>query len=66
VQNRRPQLAFAACAVMVICVAVMLFLREYRVAAMIAAQAGVAFCLSYNAAKTGRKKASGIARDLRD
>jgi hypothetical protein len=38
----------------------MLFMGEYRVAAMIAAQAGVAFCLTYKAAKTGWKKASKI------
>jgi hypothetical protein len=36
---------------MVICAAAMLFLGEYRVAAMIAAQAAVAFCLTYNVAK---------------
>jgi hypothetical protein len=38
----------------------MLILCDYRVAAMIAAQASMAFCLTYNAAKTGRKKASGM------
>jgi hypothetical protein len=43
---------------MVICSAAMLFMGEYRVAAMIAAQAGLAFCLADSAAKSvGRKRA---------
>jgi hypothetical protein len=62
VQNQRPRVALGACGVMVICSAAMLFMGEYRVAAMIAAQAGLAFCLTYNAAKTSGKKAGKRAR----
>jgi hypothetical protein len=43
--------------VMVVCAALAFFAGEHRAAAMIAAQAGVAFCLTYNAAKSvGRKR----------
>jgi hypothetical protein len=55
VQNLRPRVALGACAVMVIAAAAMFFAGEYRVAAMIAAQASVAFCLTYNS--TERKRA---------
>jgi hypothetical protein len=57
----QPRPAFGACGVIVICAAAALFMGEYRVAAMMAAQAGIALCLSYNAAKTtGRKRTRGI------
>jgi hypothetical protein len=66
VQNQRPRVALAACAVMVICSAAMLFMGEYRVAAMIAAQAGLAFCLADSAAKSaGRSERNRPADDCR-
>lgn len=57
-QSRRfqPRPAYGASLVIVICSAAALCMGEYRVAAMLAAQAGMAFCLSYNAAKTSARK----------
>jgi hypothetical protein len=55
-QRFRSGAAYGACGVMIICAALMIFLGDYRVAAMVAAQAGVAFCLSFNAAKTNARK----------
>jgi hypothetical protein len=47
---------------MVACAALAFFAGEYRAAAMIAAQSGVAFCLTYNAAKSTGKKARRIGQ----
>jgi hypothetical protein len=61
VQNQRPRVALGACAVMVIAAAAMFFAGEYRVAAMVAAQASVAFCLTYTVPReSGRHRLPGI------
>lgn len=58
-QARRfqPKAAYGASVVIAMCAAATLFMGEFRVAAMMACQAGLAFCLSLNAAKKAGRKA---------
>jgi hypothetical protein len=55
-QQFQPRAAYGACCVTGICAAALLFMDEYRIAAVIAAQAVFFFCLTYNAAKSAARK----------
>ena len=55
-QITRPQVAFGAAGFMVICAVAAFFAGGHRAAGIIAAQAGMALCFAYAAAKRSKNR----------